>query len=224
MRDVLSDLLAIWRSDETAGLATVVATFHSAPRAPGAAMVVAPDGRVSGSVSGGCVEGAVYESASETVRTGKPTLERYGVSDDDAFAVGLTCGGILDVFVEPVSRATFPALADVAEDIAERRPVAVATVVDDVAGRVGQHLVIRPDDVAGRSVRTGSTPRSSTTAAVCLPPAGPRYLRTGRTGSGAARACGCSSRAMRRRPGCWCSGQSTSRPRSLGRGSSSDTG
>lgn len=149
MRDVLSDLLAIWRADETAGLATVVATFHSAPRTPGAAMVVAPDGRVAGSVSGGCVEGAVYELASEVVRSGVPALERYGVSDDDAFAVGLTCGGILDVFVEPVSRATFPALGDVAADIETRRPVAVATVVDDVAGRVGHHLVIRSDHTAG---------------------------------------------------------------------------
>ncbi|MFM1721910.1 XdhC family protein [Rhodococcus sp. PAM 2766] len=149
MRDVLSDLLAIWRADETAGLATVVATFHSAPRAPGAAMVVAPDGRVAGSVSGGCVEGAVYDLASEVVRSGVPALERYGVSDDDAFAVGLTCGGILDVFVEPVSRSTFPALGDVAADIEARRPVAVATVVDDVAGRIGHHLVIRSDHAAG---------------------------------------------------------------------------
>lgn len=149
MRDVLSDLLAIWRADETAGLATVVATFHSAPRAPGAAMVVAPDGRVAGSVSGGCVEGAVYELASEVVRSGVPALERYGVSDDDAFAVGLTCGGILDVFVEAVSRSTFPALGDVAADIEARRPVAVATVVDDVADRIGHHLVIRSDHTAG---------------------------------------------------------------------------
>lgn len=151
MRDVLSDLLAIWRADETAGLATVVATFRSAPRAPGAAMVVAPDGRVAGSVSGGCVEGAVYDLASEVVETGAPALERYGIADDDAFAVGLTCGGILDVFVEPVSRDTFPDLDDVAADLQSRRPVAVATVVEDTArtDRVGRHLVVRPDDATG---------------------------------------------------------------------------
>ena len=70
-------------------------------------MVVAPDGTVSGSVSGGCVEGAVYELANDVVRDGTPRLERYGISDDDAFSVGLTCGGILDVFVEPVSREHF---------------------------------------------------------------------------------------------------------------------
>ena len=94
VHDVLSDLLAVWRAGGTAGVATVVRTFHSAPRLPGAAMVVAPDGTVSGSVSGGCVEGAVYELATEVTATGVPVLQRYGVSDDDAFAVGLTCGGI----------------------------------------------------------------------------------------------------------------------------------
>ncbi|MDH6283198.1 XdhC family protein [Prescottella agglutinans] len=150
MRDVLSDLLAIWRAGDTAGLGTVVATFRSAPRDPGAAMVVAPDGRVAGSVSGGCVEGAVYELASEVVATGEPVLERYGVSDEDAFAVGLTCGGILDVFVEAVSRDTFPDLDAVAADIEAQRPVAVATVVDHSdRAWVGRHLVVRPDTTSG---------------------------------------------------------------------------
>ncbi|MDH6678419.1 xanthine dehydrogenase accessory factor [Rhodococcus sp. LBL1] len=150
MRDVLSDLLAIWRAGDTAGLGTVVATFRSAPRDPGAAMVVAPDGRVAGSVSGGCVEGAVYELASEVVATGEPVLERYGVSDEDAFAVGLTCGGILDVFVEPVSRRTFPDLDAVAADIEAQRPVAVATVVDHSdRAWIGRHLVVRPDTTTG---------------------------------------------------------------------------
>ena len=69
-------------------------------------MLVAPDGSVTGSVSGGCVEGAVYELATEVAQTGTARLERYGVSDDDAFAVGLTCGGIIDVFVESVSRTS----------------------------------------------------------------------------------------------------------------------
>ena len=71
-------------------------------------MVVAPDGTVSGSVSGGCVEGAVYELANDVVADGTPRLERYGVTDDDAFSVGLTCGGIIDIFVEPVSRSDVP--------------------------------------------------------------------------------------------------------------------
>lgn len=150
MRDVLSELLAVWRAGDTAGLATVVRTFRSAPRPAGAAMVVAPDGTVSGSVSGGCVEGAVYELAGEVVADGAPVLQRYGVSDDDAFAVGLTCGGVLDVFVEAVSRRTFPELEALVGDIEEHRPAATATVVahPDPAW-VGRRLVIRTDEVTG---------------------------------------------------------------------------
>ncbi|OBG31829.1 XshC-Cox1 family protein, partial [Mycobacterium alsense] len=128
----------------------VVRTFRSAPRPPGASMVVAPDGSVTGSVSGGCVEGAVYELATEVAETGAPRLERYGVSDDDAFAVGLTCGGVIDVFVEPVSRATFPELGAVADDVGEHRAVAVATVIAHPdAAWVGRRLVIRPGELAG---------------------------------------------------------------------------
>ncbi|WP_172832492.1 XdhC family protein [Mycobacterium asiaticum] len=154
MRDVLGELMSIWRAGETAGLGTVVRTMHSAPRPPGAVMVVAPDGSVSGSVSGGCVEGAVYELATDVVRTGVPRLERYGVSDgpelDGSFEVGLTCGGIIDVFVEAVSQDTYPELASVAEDIAAHRPVAVATVIAHRdAGRVGRRLVVRADSHAG---------------------------------------------------------------------------
>ncbi|KAA0111393.1 XdhC/CoxI family protein [Mycolicibacterium sp. P1-5] len=150
MQDVLSELAAIWRTGETAGLATVVRTFSSAPRQPGAAMVVAPDGSVSGSVSGGCVEGAVYESATEVATIGAPRLERYGVSDDDAFAIGLTCGGILDIFVEPISRRSFPHLDRVVDAIAEHRPVAIATVIAHPdPDRLGQRLVLGPESADG---------------------------------------------------------------------------
>ena len=82
MRDVLTDLEAWWRAGETVGLGTVVGTWKSAPRQPGAAMLVGPDGTAVGSVSGGCVEGAVYEEAKDVVATGEPTLERYGVMAD----------------------------------------------------------------------------------------------------------------------------------------------
>src|SRR5512144_2151353 len=106
MREVLPELLEWWRAGEEVGVGTVVATFRSAPRPPGASMLV-------GSVSGGCVEGAVYELGKEVVASGTPVLTRYGISDDDAFAVGLTCGGILDVYVEKVDPRTFPELASV---------------------------------------------------------------------------------------------------------------
>src|SRR3954464_2857341 len=118
MRDVLDDLVRWWESGESVGVGTVVATFQSAPRPPGATMLVGPDGTAVGSVSGGCVEGAVYDLAKEVADTGPPVAQRYGVSDEDAFSVGLTCGGIIDVFVERVDRATFPELGDVAAAIA----------------------------------------------------------------------------------------------------------
>lgn len=147
---MLSSLLAVWRAGGTAGVGTVVRTFRSAPRPAGAAMVVAPDGTVAGSVSGGCVEGAVYELATEVMASGTPALQRYGVSDDDAFEVGLTCGGILDVFVEPVSEKTFHQLSDIAEDIEAHRPVAVATVIAHPdASWVGRRLVVHRDAVEG---------------------------------------------------------------------------
>lgn len=147
---MLADLLSIWRTGDTAGLATVVRTMRSAPRQPGAAMVVAPDGSVSGSVSGGCVEGAVYELATEVAGTGAPRLERYGISDDDAFAVGLTCGGVIGIFVEAVSQATFPELGAVAQDIDAHRSVAVATVIAHPDVRwVGRRIVITPEATVG---------------------------------------------------------------------------
>jgi xanthine dehydrogenase accessory factor len=150
MRDVLDTLLTAWRSGQTAGLVTVVRTFRSAPRDPGASMLVTADGAATGSVSGGCVEGAVYELAIDAIGGASPMLERYGVSDDDAFAVGLTCGGILDVFVEPVSRTTFPELEAVAADVEAGRPVAVATIIEHLdPARVGQRLVVRPDGAEG---------------------------------------------------------------------------
>jgi xanthine dehydrogenase accessory factor len=113
-------------------------------------MVVAPDGTVSGSVSGGCVEGAVYDLATEVTGTGVPVLQRYGVSDDDAFAVGLTCGGTIDIFVESVSQTTFPDFEAFVDDVDNHRPVAVATVIAHPdAEWVGRRLVVRGDDATG---------------------------------------------------------------------------
>jgi len=147
MRDVLPDLLAWWRAGETVGMGTVVGTWRSAPRQPGAAMLVGPDESAVGSVSGGCVESAVYSLAQAVVADGHPVLQRYGVSDNEAFAVGLTCGGILDVFVEKVSQQSFPELADIAADIQAGRPVAVATVVEHPdAARVGMRMIVHPGE------------------------------------------------------------------------------
>jgi xanthine dehydrogenase accessory factor len=141
VRDILNKVTKWWEAGETFGLATVVRTYRSAPRDPGAALAVSPDGEVIGSVSGGCVEGAVYELSVDVSQTGSPVLQTYGVSDDDAFAVGLTCGGILDIFVEPVDQARFPELGDIAAAVERGEPVAVATVIGG-PGQVGARRVI----------------------------------------------------------------------------------
>jgi xanthine dehydrogenase accessory factor len=112
-------------------------------------------------VSGGCVEGAVFELGKEVAESGVPVLQRYGISDDDAFAVGLTCGGILDVYVEKVDQHTFPELAQVADDIEAGRPVAVATVIEHPDPSVlGRRVVVRPGDESaagdGRSPLAGT--------------------------------------------------------------------
>jgi xanthine dehydrogenase accessory factor len=174
MRDVLDDLARWWAAGESVGMATVVATWRSAPRPPGATMLVGADGTAVGSVSGGCVEGAVYELAASVVESGDPVLQRYGVSDDDAFAVGLTCGGIIDVYVEKVSRETFPHFGMVVDAIRSSTPVAVVTCVSaakagavvaagapavdpaapeppagDPADRLGRRLIVFEDRVEG---------------------------------------------------------------------------
>jgi xanthine dehydrogenase accessory factor len=150
VRDVLPELLTWWEAGDTVGVGTVVATFQSAPRPPGASMLVGPDETAVGSVSGGCVEGAVYDLAQTVVSSGEPVLQRYGVSDDDAFAVGLTCGGILDVFVEKVNQETFPELGQVAADLEAGRPVALATVIEHPDPEwLGRRLVVRPEAGSG---------------------------------------------------------------------------
>ena len=149
MRDVIDQLEGWWKNGQEAALATVVGTFRSAPRQPGASMLVGPSGEAVGSVSGGCVEGAVYELGGEVLGDGRPRLQRYGVSDDDAFSVGLTCGGILDIYVEKVSPETYAQLGKVADAIRDESPVAVATVVAGPEERLGKRLIVWPESVDG---------------------------------------------------------------------------
>lgn len=154
MRDVLAKLDEWWAKGETAALATVVGTYSSAPRQAGASMLIGPEGEAVGSVSGGCVEGAVYELGQEVLAEGRPLFQRYGVSDEDAFTVGLTCGGIIDIFVEKVNSETYAELGRIAEAIRNEAPVAVATVIAGPADRLGTRLIVWPDHVEGG---TGST-------------------------------------------------------------------
>jgi xanthine dehydrogenase accessory factor len=145
MRDVLDDLLRWWTAGDTVGLAVVTGTWSSAPRQPGAAMLVGPDGTAVGSVSGGCVEGEVYELCREVAESGGAQSVRYGVSDDDAYEVGLPCGGTIELFVLPVSRSTLPDLPRLADAVAADRPVALTTRLDTSA----QHMVLTEDERSG---------------------------------------------------------------------------
>ncbi|MEU7846177.1 XdhC/CoxI family protein [Micromonospora parva] len=129
MPDVFDEVHRRCRDGEPVALATVVATWQSAPQPAGAAMVVTTDGTVVGSVSGGCVEADLYERARRVLDTGQPELRRYGISDNAAYAVGLTCGGILDVFVERVDASALPALDAVAAARRDGHPAAVVTCV-----------------------------------------------------------------------------------------------
>ena len=227
MREVLPELLTWWENGETVGVGTVVATFQSAPRPPGASMLVGPDESAVGSVSGGCVEGAVYELGQSVVESGEPVLQRYGISDDDAFAVGLTCGGILDVFVEKVSKDTFPELGEIAADIEAGRPVALATVIEHPDPAVlGRRIVVRPDEpTAGPSLGSARMDDAVHDDAIGLLGHGTQRdadLRPRRRAP-RARACGSSSGRSRPSRGCWSSAPSTSPPRSRGWARSSAT-
>lgn len=131
-------------------VATVVAVGGSAPRQPGAALAVDRDGTVIGSVSGGCVEGAVYELCRQALDDGTTVLERFGYSDEDAFAVGLTCGGVIDILVTPV-RADDPVRPVFAAALAAAsrgEAAAVARITEGPAGLLGRPLLVHPD---GRS-------------------------------------------------------------------------
>ena len=100
MDDVLPLIDQSRARGEALAVATVVRTYGSAPRQVGSKMVVTQDGIMAGSVSGGCVEGAVFEECQQTLKTGQPKLLRFGVSNEQAWEVGLACGGTIEVFVE----------------------------------------------------------------------------------------------------------------------------
>ena len=107
MRDVLTDIERWLGEGRRVALATVVETWGSAPRTVGGKMAVSDDRRIAGSVSGGCVEGAVVEAAAGVLASGEPRLLRFGVSDDTAWSVGLACGGAIEVDSEPGRGTTF---------------------------------------------------------------------------------------------------------------------
>ena len=127
MKELL-ETLAAWEAEGAAiGRAVVVRTFGSAPRPEGAVMLTTGDGRLAGSVSGGCVEGAAFEEIAKARATGRARVIRYGISDEQAWDVGLACGGTIDVLVEPVVREE-----------------AVAAARETAGGRGGGRAVVTP--------------------------------------------------------------------------------
>ncbi len=138
MRDLADGLRELLASDRPFALATVIGARGSSPRPPGAVMAVALDGEALGSISGGCVEGAVYGTAEQVLADGAAVVESYGYSDDEAFAVGLTCGGELDVLVAPADRDV---VAEWVQRVDADEPVALATVVGGPA-RLGASLLV----------------------------------------------------------------------------------
>jgi xanthine dehydrogenase accessory factor len=147
MLDLLPEL-SNWLADgRDVAVATVVSVGGSAPRGPGAALAVDRAGDVIGSVSGGCVEGTVYDLCTQALETGQSLVERFGYSDEDAFAVGLTCGGVLDIMVTPVLADTpARALMHTALQAAERgEAVALVRVVAGPPEHLGASLLVHAD-------------------------------------------------------------------------------
>ncbi|WHM35838.1 XdhC/CoxI family protein [Streptomyces sp. BPTC-684] len=147
MLDIAEELNRWVEQGRTFAVATVVAVGGSAPRQPGAALAVDSDGTAIGSVSGGCVEGAVYDLCQQALADGEPVLERFGYSDEDAFAVGLTCGGVIDILVTPVpadspTRAVFASALAAA---ARGEAAAIARITEGPADLVARPLLVHPD-------------------------------------------------------------------------------
>ncbi|MEU9996606.1 XdhC/CoxI family protein [Streptomyces sp. NPDC048370] len=142
MLDIAEELNRWVEQGREFAVATVVAVGGSAPRQPGAALAVDSDGTAIGSVSGGCVEGAVYELCQQALEDGTTVVERFGYSDEDAFAVGLTCGGIIDILVTPVRGGVYPAALAAA---VSGEAAALARIVEGPAELMGRALLVRPD-------------------------------------------------------------------------------
>jgi len=123
MREVEHELRTWRQAGEAVAIATVVETWGSSPRPLGSKMLVGGSGRMAGSVSNGCIEGAVFEEAQEVLASGCPRLVEYGVADDVAFEVGLACGGHIEVFIQPATEVHDEAL----RLLADERPFVLTT-------------------------------------------------------------------------------------------------
>lgn len=138
MKELLDDIERWRAAGKRVAVARVVDLEGSGPRDPGAAMAVNEDGEVAGSVSGGCVEGAVLTEGLSVLRSGRPKLVSYGIADDDAFAVGLTCGGTIHIFIDPPD----PLDEEIRAALRTGEPAALVTVIE--GPNTGSKLLVRP--------------------------------------------------------------------------------
>jgi xanthine dehydrogenase accessory factor len=143
---VIDDVDRWLEEGEPVVMATVVSTWGSSPRPAGAKMAMTASGRIAGSVSGGCVEGAVFDVASEVLAGGPPQLLHFGVADETAWNVGLACGGSIDVFVEPLQPAAYRFARDL---LAGDAPFATATVIAGPGGLLGRGIVVQRSHTFG---------------------------------------------------------------------------
>lgn len=149
MRDILPDLIR-WRTErKSISLATVIQTWGSSPRRAGSRMGITLDGRMTGSVSGGCVENAVVEAGIESLKSKRPRLLHFGVADETAWEVGLACGGSIDVFVQPLDFEFFETVRPL---IGEDRSFAIATVIRGAANLLGREMLFDEDSRVIRSI------------------------------------------------------------------------
>ena len=162
MRDVIDAVLRWQERGERVAMATVVRTLGSSPRGLAAKMAVTDQGNIAGSVSGGCIEGAVYDACQNALKTGTAALLHFGVADEQAWEVGLACGGTMDVFVAPLPRIDAVHGSDCTSTVVRRlvaqQPVVLATVLNGPA--TGQQLVVAPD-VDARSDMPGGALRDA---------------------------------------------------------------
>ena len=139
MRDILSDI-EHWQSEgKSSALATVVQTWGSSPRKIGSTMALTLDGKIIGSVSGGCVENAVFEAGVEALETKRPRLLHFGVADETAWEVGLACGGSIDIFVNPLDSKFFQALSSMIKD---ETPITHITMIRSPDEMLGREMLI----------------------------------------------------------------------------------
>ncbi|NJN81359.1 MAG: hypothetical protein HC802_03135 [Caldilineaceae bacterium] len=179
MRELFDDIRRWRKEGQRVALATVIETWGSAPRRPGAKMAICADGGFVGSVSGGCVEGAVAEAGLETIRSGQPQLLLFGVADELAWEVGLACGGEVQVFVERVEDER---LAAVEQWASEERSAVAITVVAGPEEALGRWMLVDGQGGLQGNLELTSNNEIRKSAGESLRDGAPRRVRLAETG------------------------------------------